>query len=266
MAGETIRNAIIGAVLGDIAGSRFEYTPPSRADFELLDAECFFTDDTVLTLATLWALEEGRPFQEAYRRFGRAYPSAGYGEMFRRWLLSDDPRPYGSKGNGAAMRVSPIAQVKFEAGLEVCDRLAVKSASVTHDHPEGVQAARAVTHAIYHALVGAPPEVVLGVAESFGYVWETSVEALRGTYRFSELAEDTLPAVFVCLREGSSFEGCVRDAVRLGGDADTLGAIVGSIAGALWGIPRDLVVQGRSYLPPELADLYDHALCYSVRR
>jgi ADP-ribosylglycohydrolase len=91
MAGETIRNAIIGAVLGDIAGSRFEYTPPSRADFELLDAECFFTDDTVLTLATLWALEEGRPFQEAYWRFGRAYPSAGYGEMFRRWLLSDDP-------------------------------------------------------------------------------------------------------------------------------------------------------------------------------
>jgi ADP-ribosylglycohydrolase len=164
------------------------------------------------------------------------------------------------------MRVSPIAQVKFEAGLEVCNRLAVESASVTHDHPEGVQAARAVTHAIYHALVGAPPEVVLGVAESFGYVWETSVEALRGTYRFSELAEDTLPAMFVCLREGSSFEGCVRDAVRLGGDADTLGAIVGSIAGALWGIPRDLVVRGRSYLPPELADLYDRALRYSVRR
>jgi ADP-ribosylglycohydrolase len=100
MAGEAIRNAIIGAVLGDIAGSRFEYTPPSRADFELLDAECFFTDDTVLTLATLWALEEGRPFQEAYRRFGWAYPSAGYGEMFDGGSCRTTPGPMGARATG----------------------------------------------------------------------------------------------------------------------------------------------------------------------
>ncbi len=261
MQDHTIRNAVIGAIIGDIVGSRFEFANWRDPDFVWMDKTCFFTDDTVLTLATLWALIEGRDFAEAYRRFGRAHPDAGYGSRFIRWLYMNEPRPYGSKGNGAAMRVSPIAQVHHRDGLEVCDRLAIQSASVTHDHPEGIRAARAVTHAIYHALIG-DRAAVLRVAAQFGYLWHTTVADLRRSYQYSELAEDTVPPVFVCFQEASDFESCVRNAVSIGGDADTLGAIAGSIAGAFFGIPGTWVERARAYLTPDLAALYDIALQY----
>ncbi len=244
---------MLGAAAGDIIGSVYEFNPTKRKDFTpLFAAEATFTDDTVLTVAVADALLHDDPDVAAcMKRWGRKYPHRGWGGMFSRWLASDDVGAYGSFGNGAAMRVSPAG---FLAGsLEEAWELSDRVTRVTHDHPEGMKGARATAAAIYLAFEGMPPAAVRGfLEERFGYDLSRSVDGIRPGYRFDESCQRTVPEAITCALEAVDFEDAIRNAVSLGGDADTLAAIAGPIAEARFGIPEEILLAAWERLPDEM--------------
>ena len=228
---------MLGAIIGDIVGSRFEFNNTKDFNFELFTKECNFTDDTICTIAIASALLTGESYKDSLLEWCRAYPNpmGAYGGSFSRWIHSIDPQPYNSFGNGSAMRVSPVAWW-FDT-LEEVQAEAEKTALPTHNHPEGIKGAVATATAIFLARKYKDKSRMLMAMTQYYPTW---VEPLLGQNRFDETCQGTMPVVFGIINKANSFEEAIRYAVAVGGDSDTIGAIVGSIAEALWGIPEEI--------------------------
>ena len=253
---------MFGAILGDIIGSRFEFTNrPIKRDFKLIKKESHFTDDSVMTLAIAEAFMNSRKDADEkeikknvisyMQEFGNKYPYAGYGGRFIRWLSSKDPKPYQSWGNGSAMRVSSVAWLFHE--LSDVRHAAKLSAEVTHNHPEGIKGAEATASAIFLARTGhSKQEIKAYVEDEFGYVLNRTCDEIRPTYHHVETCMETVPEALTAFLEGASFEDVIRTAVSLGGDCDTLTAIAGSVAEGFYGVPQDLQEECYKRLPERL--------------
>ena len=234
---------IIGTIAGDIIGSTHEFHPIKTKDFNLFNKYSIFTDDTVMTLAIAKWLCEDKDSKEVLIRcvkdFGNRYPNAGYGGMFKNWLSQESPESYGSWANGSAMRVSPCAWVA--ESLEESQRLAELSAIITHDHPEGVKGALATSDAIYLARVGASKDEIREHVEvRYEYDLNRTVDEIRPSYSFDVSCAGSVPESIICFLDAKDFEDTIRNAVSLGGDADTQAAIAGSIAAAYWDVPKNI--------------------------
>ncbi len=225
---------MLGAICGDVIGSVYEGAEPQAKTFPLFDPHVRFTDDTVLTVAVASAVREGLPYADAIRAWGRRYPHAGYGGYFRRWMREDDAPAYGSFGNGSAMRVSAIGWAG--ADLEVVIEEARRSAIVTHDHAEGIRGAQAIAAAVYVARCGrGKGEVAAILGERFGYDCVTPLATYWERGEFDVTCQGTVPAAAAAFLESEDWEDAVRNAVSLGGDADTLACIAGAMAEAHYG-------------------------------
>ena len=237
---------MLGAVIGDIVGSIYEWNRIKTKDFAFFGNGCDFTDDSVCTAAVADILMREVPPAETLQRWCRRFPGRGYGGFFRKWIDLNQPEPYGSYGNGAAMRVSPAAffnRDDLDAALVASDKVT----SVTHDHPEGIKGARATTHAIWLAYQGKNVTYIREVVTTeYGYDLTRTVDDIRPGYRFYETCQCTVPQAITCALESDSFEDAVRNAISLGGDSDTLAAIAGPIAEALHGIPQDIKEQTKN--------------------
>ena len=254
-----------GAILGDIIGSPFEFDRGSKSkNFPLFSKHSTYTDDTVMTIAVAAALlklpmeaEDEAVRWELVRRlqsYGQRFPYAGYGGMFRRWLRAKDPQPYGSYGNGSAMRVSSVGWLYND--LATVRRMARLSAEVTHNHPEGIKGAEATASAIFLARTGSTKaEIKAYIEENFHYDLSRTCDEIRPSYRHVESCQETVPEAITAFLEGESFEDVIRTAVSLGGDCDTLTCIAGSIAEALYGVPEELKVESRKRLPEEFLEV-----------
>ena len=254
-------NGIIGAICGDIIGSTFEFNSIKTKDFKLFCEGSTFTDDTIMTLAIANWLVKDKSSKEVLidevKYFGNKYPHSGYGGMFKRWLSDSNSEPYGSWANGSAMRVSPCAY----AGKTISEvnNLAYTSADITHNHPEGIKGALAVADAIYLAENNATKnEIKKHVENHYNYDLSKSVDEIRPDYRFDVSCAGSVPESIVCFLDGDDFEDTVRNAVSLGGDADTQAAIAGSIAGAYWGVPDDISTKAMEYLNDDLFDVLNN--------
>ena len=251
---------MLGAIIGDIVGSIYEFNNIKTKEFPLFGEGCKFTDDTVMTLAVAQALMDGaRPIDyiNAMKSFGKKYPKAGYGGGFRNWLRSETLEPYNSWGNGSAMRVSPVGWW-FDT-LELTEKVAEVSAAVTHNHPEGIKGAQATAAAIFMARMRKTKEEIKGYIEyRFSYNLSRSLDEIRPNYSFNESCQETVPEAIIAFLESSDFEDAIRNAISLGGDSDTLAAITGSIAEAAYQIPDDIQEKALSYLPDELYAIWDN--------
>ena len=227
---------MLGAIVGDIVGSVYEFDNHKSKDFPLFREDSKFTDDTILTIATADALMGNTNFASKYREYGNKYPSS-YGSTFQRWLSGEIIGPYDSFGNGSAMRVSPVAW--FDDDEQRVMELAKRSAEVTHNHPEGIKGAQATAMAILWARSGIPRNRIRrDIEKQFDYDLSKSVDEIRETYQYNETCQGTVPEAIRCFLEAQSFEDAIRNAISIGGDSDTLAAITGSIAEGKWGVPE----------------------------
>lgn len=225
---------MLGAITGDIIGSVYEFRPTKTTDFPLFSPFSQFTDDTVLTIATAEAVLNDEAYAAVYRRYCRRYPKAGYGGAFLQWALSESSAPYGSWGNGSAMRVSPIGYA-FETLSNVMEQAAA-SASVTHNHPAAVRGAQAVAATVFLARTGSSKADIHDFVQSeFGYNLDRTLADMRPSYRFDVSCAGTVPPAIQAFLESTDYESAVRNAVSLGGDSDTLACIAGSLAEAFYG-------------------------------
>lgn len=262
-----------GAILGDIIGSPFEFDRGNKTkDFKLFSRGCGFTDDSVMTVAVAEALITVGPEANAMeieetvvsnmQDWGRCYPYAGYGGRFRHWLTSENPKPYGSYGNGSAMRVSAVGWLY--PTIERTREVAKATASVTHNHPEGIKGAEATASSIFLARNGATKkEIKKYIEQEFHYDLNRTLDQIRPYYHHVESCQQTVPEAITAFLEAESFEDAVRNAVSLGGDTDTLAAITGSIAEAYFGIPAVLKTECRNRIDREMnrvLDAFDEAL------
>ncbi len=245
---------VMGAIVGDIVGSKYEFNNHRSKDFELFSDGCFATDDSIMTIAVMRALmdadgDDGKlsaATVSAMREIGQMYPGCGFGGRFFDWMFSPNPKPYGSYGNGAAMRVSPVAYVS--SSLEEVKRKSRLVTEVTHGHPEGIKGAEATAAAAWMALFGADKSEIIDVIERDYYPLDFTIDEIREDYTFSETCQKTVPQAMECFRESTGFEDAVRLAVSLGGDSDTLAAIAGAVAGAYYGVPDDIANAAMGYL------------------
>lgn len=259
---------MLGAIIGDIVGSRFEgwvHGNPKSKDFEFFHKTCWFTDDSVLTLATAYTLltckkdysDLSQNVVRNFQKFGDTYPARGYGGMFGHWLCAEDPKPYNSWGNGAAMRVSPCGF--FAKSLEEAKFLSQKVTEVTHNHPEGLKGAEATTVAIYLARTGKKiPEIKKYICDNY-YDIDFTLDEIRPTYEFEGSCQKTVPQALECFFESTSYEDTIRNAISIGGDSDTIGAIAGGIAEAYYGIPEEIKEKAMSYLDDNFKKVLDQA-------
>lgn len=246
-----------GAIIGDIIGSTHEFWHKvTMKDFQLFPPHSTFTDDTVLTIAVFDSIKNNTPYEETFMKWIKKYPNKGYGGMFWGWITSKEKKPYGSKGNGAGMRVSAIGWL-FDTEEDVL-REAKKSAEITHDHPEGIESAQAVAMCIYMARKKQSKEDIRKyIEEKFKYNLSRPFREVWDSYKRSELAIDTIPYSIQCFLDSDSFEDSIRNAVALGGDADTLAAITGSISEAYYGLDENLWKEAKRYLPDDILELLD---------
>lgn len=261
---------MLGAIIGDIVGSIYEFSNIKRKDFPFWGKYCEYTDDSILTIATAaWLLQGGdvARFYSKYAEENRT-PMGGYGSMFRSWvtrtIVDNDFSPYNSCGNGSAMRVSPVGWL--ESNIPFCGekyilKMAKISAECTHNHPEGIKGAQATALCIYLARKGkSASEIRNRIEKDFEYDLSLSVDMIRSRYSWQGLdqkggggtCQGSVPQAITCALEATDFEDAVRNAISIGGDSDTIGCITGSIAEALFGIPEDIREKGMSYLPKEL--------------
>lgn len=274
---------MLGAIIGDIAGSVYEWNNIKTKQFPLFREDCRFTDDTVMTCAVAEAVMKGGEkddFIDAMKKYGRMYPNAGYGGRFRQWLVSDSREPINSFGNGSAMRVSPCAWI-MDCGF--CARtgmwpttargIARLSAEVTHNHPEGIKGAMAVTDAIfmsryyfggycgdYEEPIDKDPKeckkrIKDHIEQTYGYDLSRTLDEIRPTYQFNATCQGSVPEAIIAFLESTDFEDAVRNAISLGGDSDTIAAIAGSIAEAAYGIPETIKTKALSYLDEPLKEV-----------
>jgi len=248
---------MFGAVIGDIAGSRFEFDDKHKDKaFEFWHAACDFTDDTVCTAAVADILMNDLDVAPALQAWCRDYPGRGYGGRFSEWVWGDPHRAYNSYGNGAAMRVSPAAFLN-RADLDAALRAARRVTEVTHDHPEGIKGALATTHAVWLALnEHAAADIRRVVAREYGYDLSPTVDDIRPDYRFNETCQETVPQALTCALESTGVEDAVRNAVSIGGDSDTVAAIAGALGEALHGLDAALVETACArYLDARISDV-----------
>ena len=238
---------MLGAIIGDIVGSVFEFESDKTKDFELFTTKNRLTDDSMMTIAVGCGCAKADLSDEDdfkswiiyyMRKIGRDFPSAGYGYHFFRWIKSDFMGAYNSFGNGSAMRVSPVAWAANS--LEEVEKLAKWSAEVTHNHPEGVKGAQAVAAAIYLARIGKTKSEIKEYIEQNYYVLDFTLDEIRPTYEFDVTCQGSVPQAIQCFLESTDFEDAVRNAISLGGDGDTQAAMAGAIAEAYYGIPDDI--------------------------
>lgn len=241
-----------GALLGDIVGSVYEHDAIKSTEFPLFSEACRVTDDTVLTIATAEALlDKNLNFSAAYQKWAQRYPNAGYGGTFSYWMKLKKPRPYDSFGNGSAMRVAPVGY--FANTVEEVLELAKRSAEVTHNHPEGIKGAQAVALAVFMARHKWPVMDIGGeLSWRFGYDLKRTVESIRTGYSFDVTCQGSVPESIICFLEADSCEVAIRNAVSLGGDADTMACIAGAIAGAMYGVPLGMVNEVEMQLDPSM--------------
>ncbi len=246
---------MIGAIAGDVIGSVHEYISTKTKDFPLFDPKCFFTDDSVLTVALADALLHDLDYAVTLKDYYRRYPDAGYGTSFHIWAASNSSEPYNSWGNGSAMRVSPAAYVA--KSLDEALELAEQSAAVTHNHPEGIRGAQATAAAIFLARTGhEKSDIKEFVESSCGYDLQQSLDNIRPTYTFDESCQGTVPQAIIAFLEAKDFEDAIRNAISLGGDADTLACITGSMAEPYFGgVPGDIRDFALSRLDDELLEV-----------
>ena len=273
---------MLGAIIGDIAGSKYEFNNTFDYDFKMFGGGCDFTDDTICTVAVADAILNGRSYQESLLDWCRRYPSpkGAYGGRFAGWIRSLDPQPYNSFGNGSAMRVSPVAWLFYDLS-QVLEE-AEKTALPTHNHPEGIKGAKAVAHAIWYFRKSkfaeeskdSENEETKGLKNENAKASKDEYETIQGfmsiarSYyedfdtrvypkgKFDETCMDAVPLSFYLLSQASSFEDAIRLAISHGGDSDTIGAIVGSIAEARFGIPQEMKEKALSYLPDDMKDIW----------
>jgi ADP-ribosylglycohydrolase len=245
---------MIGAIAGDIIGSVYERHNITIMDFPLFDPSCRFTDDTVLTVAVADAILTGSGYVEKFKEYFRLYPHRGYGPGFQRWAASPITRPYGSPGNGSAMRVSPVG-FAFDSLEEVLTE-AKRSAEVTHNTEGGIRGAQAVASAIFLARTGSDKtEIKKYIGQTFGYDLRESVEEIRQYYshHHDSTCDGTVPQAITAFLESESYEDAVRDAISIGGDSDTIACMAGGMAQAFYrGVPRAIVAKVRDLLDQRL--------------
>ena len=253
---------MLGAIIGDIVGSVYEFNNYRAKDFQpLFHKKAFFTDDTVCTVAVADALINHRDPAVALRDWGRRYwDNGGWGQRFALWIATDDMGPYNSLGNGAAMRVSPVGLLA--GSVEEAIALSDKVTGVTHNHEEGMRGAAATAVSIYLARKGVPVEVIrMDIAKRFGYNMSATVDEIRPGYRYNEHSQDTVPQALTCAFEAVDFEDAIRNSISIGGDSDTIAAIAGGVAEARFGIPENIATQAWAYLAddmrPVMTALYD---------
>ena len=245
---------MLGAIIGDIVGSRFERNNIKTKDFALFSEDCHMTDDSIMTLAIAQALIdcEGDVVRavdaavKSMRTLGRAYPHCGFGHAFRKWIYFPRPKPYHSYGNGAAMRVSPCAYVarSFEEAIALSRAVT----EVTHNHPEGIKGAEAVTVAIYVARTGTSKADIREYIHRHYYSMRFSIDGIRNIYEFDASCQGSVPQAIKAFVEAESFEDAIRNAVSIGGDSDTIAAIAGSIAAPYFGIPKQLRTDAMTFM------------------
>lgn len=228
---------MFGSILGDIVGSRFEFSKPkgfNAKTVELFTDDCFFTDDTVMSIATKYAILSGCSYRMAYTELGKKYPSVGYGTMFKKWLNDPTHKPYNSYGNGSAMRVGFIGE-HFQT-LEEVKREARESASCTHNHPEGMQGAEATAVCVYLARHGCSKrEIASYMRRCYGYNVDTPLRLRRPFSKFDIRCNKTVPLAVRCFLESNDWESCMRNVLSITCDTDTVGCIAGGIAEAYYG-------------------------------
>ncbi len=268
---------MLGAIIGDIVGSRFEFNNYRGKDFELFTDDCQVTDDSIMTIAVASAIMEteklikpspGRDrlddnyysFLEKFaikymQAIGRKYPDSGYGGLFSRWIFSDNPKPYNSFGNGAAMRISPVAYIASNE-CELC-KLSEVVTGVTHNHEEGLKGAEATAIAVYMARCGHTKDGIKNKIINNYYPLDFSIDEIRDTYQFNETCQGTVPQAIEAFLESTSFEDDIRTASSVGGDSDTLAAITGGIAEAYYGVPTNVKEKTLSYLDDYLLSIYN---------
>jgi ADP-ribosyl-[dinitrogen reductase] hydrolase len=250
---------MLGAIIGDIIGSVYEFDNYRSKDFApLFHAKAFYTDDTVCTVAVADALVNSRDPAQAIKEWGvRYWANGGWGHRFAIWLRSDSLAPYNSYGNGAAMRVSAAGLLANSLTDAVTKSNRVTA--VTHNHPEGMKGAAATASAIYLARTGSTQaEIRDYIEKEFGYDLSRSIDEIRPGYKFNESCQETVPQALTCVLEATSFEDAMRNAISIGGDSDTIAAIAGGVAEALFGIPVEIATKGWSYLPQDMREVLTH--------
>ena len=246
---------MLGAIVGDIIGSVRENLRVKHKDFELFPRLSFYTDDTVLTVAVADAILNGKSYGKTIKAYARRHPLRGYGPRFMLWLLSPGIKPYNSLGNGSAMRVSPVSHA-YDTEEAVLQH-AKESAECTHNHPEGIKGAQATALAIYLARSGADKdEIRKQITDRFGYDLDRTVDAIRPNYRIDLTCPGSVPEAIVAFLDSTDFEDAIRNAVSLGGDADTQAAIAGAIAEAYYkGIPPAILDKAWTKMPKSFRDV-----------
>lgn len=241
---------MIGAIIGDIVGSRFEFNNAKTTDFKLFTSECSFTDDTICTVAIADAILTGKSYRDSVHDWCRKYPHpmGGYGGSFARWVASDNPQPYNSFGNGSAMRVSPIG-LYFDNEFGDVLNEAQKSAKITHDHPEGIKGAQVIAMCVWMMRKGYTKADMKSYVESeYGSI----PKFVPFSNPFDETCMNAVPVSVSCVLNSTSFEDAIRNAMIVGGDSDTIGAITGGIAEAMYGVPNYIKHFALPYLPNEM--------------
>lgn len=253
---------MLGALAGDIIGSIYEFRNVKSTDFDLFTPGSIFTDDSVMTLAVAkWLLED-----EAHtihyliycmQELGDRHSAAGYGGRFAGWLCEDNPQPYNSWGNGAGMRVSPVGL--YAQTLDEALALAALTASVSHNHPEGVKGAQAIATSVFLCKQGKSKQEIKDYVErTFGYDLHRTIAEIRPKYRFDESCQGSVSEAIIAFLEGNSFEEVIRLAISLGGDSDTIGAMAGAIAACMYPIPDYIAERCDSILSEDLRDIKDN--------
>jgi len=243
---------MIGAIVGDIVGSIYEWDNIKTKEFPLFTDECFYTDDTVCTVALADCLMTGGDPTKYLQDYCRRYPGRGYGGMFAEWINLKNPKPYNSFGNGAAMRISPVALALSD--WLVIEATVIEYTSVTHNHPLGIAGALATSEAIFKGKTATDKGYLVDVLMKYYPTFDVTetVDTLRPHYRFNETCQATVPQAIVCVIYSTDFEDAIRNAISIGGDSDTLAAIAGSIAEAHYkGVPAHIKAQALNKLTPE---------------
>lgn len=271
---------MIGTIIGDIVGSRFEFNNHRSKDFELFTEDCMVTDDTIMTIAVAKAIMETDKLIDSssgrdrldnnyysllakmaikyMQEIGRRYPYCGYGGMFSRWIFSNNPQPYNSFGNGAAMRISPVGF--YAKSEEEVFKLSEAITGVTHNHREGLKGAEATAIAVYMARTGKSKGDIRNRIISNYYPLDFTIDDIRDIYQFNETCQETVPQAIEAFLESDSFEDAIKTAISVGGDSDTLAAITGGIAEAYYGVPSEIKEKALSYLDDYLLSIYNNWL------
>lgn len=249
---------MIGAIIGDIAGSVYEFDSVETNDFELMNDDVFFTDDTILTVAVADAIINDKCFGINIKKYSRVYPNRGYGDRFQQWIYSDSLEPYNSYGNGSAMRVAPIGY--YYNSIEDVLNKAKNSAVVTHNHIEGIKGAQAVALAIFLARTNHTKEKIKHEIENrFNYNLSRKLKDIEKNYYFDETCQGSVPEAIISFLESTDFESSIKNAIWLKGDADTQACIAGAIAEAYYKeIPRKLITKALDILPKEFIVTIDN--------